>query len=68
MHHSVPLPKSLYESGISAQGLRSLQKLYDQLWAEDDRAAARQKAIALRERYPEILTPDQMYGATRPAT
>jgi hypothetical protein len=47
-HHSVPLPKPLYESGISAKGLRSLQQLYDQLWAEDDRAAARQKAIALR--------------------
>jgi len=52
-HHSVPLPTRLYESGISAKGLRSLQKFYDELWAEDDRASARAKAIALRERYPE---------------
>lgn len=52
-HHSIPLPKRLYESGISAKGLRTLQKLYDELWAEGDRASVRQKAIALRERYPE---------------
>jgi len=52
-HHSIPLPKRLYERGISAKGLRKLQKLYDQLWTEDDRASARAKAIALRERYPE---------------
>ena len=52
-HHSVPLPTRLYKSGISAKGLRRLQKLYDELWAEDDRASARAKAIALRERYPE---------------
>ena len=30
-----------------------LQELYDQFWAEDDRASLRGKAIALRERYPE---------------
>ena len=53
MHGSIPLPTRLYESGISANGLRALQTLYDQLWAEDDRASARAKAIALRERYPE---------------
>jgi len=52
-HHSIPLPKRLYENGISARGLRKLQGLYDQLWAENDRASARAKAIALRERYPE---------------
>ena len=52
-HHSIPLPKRLYESGISAKGLRKLQKLYDQLWTKDDRASARAKAIALRERYAE---------------
>ncbi|MBL7041240.1 MAG: right-handed parallel beta-helix repeat-containing protein [Pirellulaceae bacterium] len=52
-HHSIPLPTPLYKSGISAKGLRKLQKLYDELWTEDDRVSARQKAIALRERYPE---------------
>ena len=52
-HHSIPLPKQLLESGISAKGLRSLQKLYDELWSEDDRVSARKKSIALRERYPE---------------
>jgi hypothetical protein len=52
-HHSIRLPTRLYESGISAKGLRALQKLYDELWAENDRAATRQKAILLRERYPE---------------
>ena len=52
-HHSIPLPKRLYESGISPKGLRALQKLYDELWAEDGRASTRAKAIALRERYPE---------------
>ena len=51
--HSVPLPKPLFESGISASGLRKLQELYDELWAEDDRASVRQKAIAQRERYPK---------------
>jgi len=52
-HHSIPLPNGLFESGISAKGLRSLQKLYDELWTENDRVAARRKAIALRERHPE---------------
>ncbi len=51
--HHIPLPARLYESGISAKGLRSLQELHDKLWAEGDRASARAKAIALRERYPE---------------
>ena len=52
-HHSIPLPTPLYKSGISAKGLRRLQKFYDELWVENDRASARAKAIALRERYPE---------------
>jgi hypothetical protein len=52
-HHSVPLPARLYDSGISAKGLRKLQKVYDELWAGDDRASARAKAIALRERFPK---------------
>ena len=52
-HHSIPLPTPLYKSGISAKDLRRLQKLYDELWTEDDRVSARKKAIALRERYPE---------------
>jgi hypothetical protein len=30
-----------------------LQELYDNLWAQGDRTAARAKAIALRGRYPE---------------
>ena len=51
--HSVPLPMPLHKSGISAKGLRRLQRFYDELWAEDDRASTRKKAIALRERYPE---------------
>ena len=50
-HHSVPLPKPLYASGIGAKGLRKLQALYDELWAEGDRASVRRKAIALRERH-----------------
>ena len=51
--YRVPLPKPLHNSGISAEGLRRLQTLYDKLWAEEDRASVRQKAIALRERYPK---------------
>ncbi|MAG92968.1 MAG: hypothetical protein CMJ48_04375 [Planctomycetaceae bacterium] len=52
-HPSIPLPKSLQDSGISAKGMRQLQKLYDKLWEEGDRLSARKKAISLRERYPE---------------
>jgi hypothetical protein len=52
-HQSVPLPARLVENDISAKGLRRLQKLYDELWREGGRISARQKAIALRERYPE---------------
>jgi hypothetical protein len=52
-HRSIPLPGRLLKSGVSGKGMRALQKLYDTLWAENDRASVRAKAIALRERYPE---------------
>ncbi len=51
--YNIPLPSRLYESGISAKGIRQLQKLYNKLWAEDDRGSARARAIALRERFPD---------------
>ncbi|MCP4783688.1 MAG: DUF1565 domain-containing protein [Fuerstiella sp.] len=52
-HPSIPLPKLLHDSGISANGMRQLQKLHDKLWEEGDRISLRKKAISLRERYPE---------------
>jgi hypothetical protein len=63
-HPSIPLPGRLQESDISRKGLGKLQELYDQLWAEDDRASNRAKAIALRERYPENSSERAEHHAT----